>query len=133
MRDRQTRLVRLVRFFEMAKRARETRLSRLSNEDAMLERREFDLVAAMSAPCLSNPELLRASHHRLSSIARERAEVRRRIEVENKQRLEAERRVRAVERALTRVDAEIETQTQRRDLEQMRLAPKLRRASSGQV
>lgn len=133
MRDRQTRLVRLVRFFEMAKRSRETRLSRLSNEDATLARRELDLVVAMSTLCLSSPELLRTSHHRLSSIACERAEIRRKIDVENKQRLEAERRVRAAGRALTRVDAEIETQTHRRDLEEIRLAPNVRRASFGQV
>ena len=133
MRDRRERLARLVRFFEMARQVRETRLSRFSNEDAALARRELELVAAMSTSNTWSPALQDTIRRRLSSIARERAEIRNKIDTENKQRLVAERRVRTAARALARAGAEIETQTQRRDLEEVRLEPSRRPTSLEQA
>ncbi len=121
MRERRARLLRLVRLFEMMKRAAEARLARLSSEDASLAGRERTLIAAMSMSTTFGPALQQASDRRLVSIARQRHEIRRKIEVETTRRFEADRRERAAARALERADAEAGNRMQRLDLEEMAL------------
>lgn len=122
MHDRRARLVRIVRMYDTLQTATEARCAALANEDAALERRVLDLVAALGAGACGDA-LQRAASMRLTAISRERFAIAARLADEKERRLAADRRVRTAERALERLLKEIADNNQRRDLEEIRLVP----------
>ncbi|MFV0279819.1 MAG: hypothetical protein ACK5JM_03530 [Rhodoblastus sp.] len=120
MHDRHGKLLRLAELFDLAKRLAEVRVARLLADEAVLAEREKDILTSLGNAVPQGLALQDLGRRRLSAIAVERAELRRRIEVETVERQTAERRSRALARAITRQDAAIESQASRRFLEELR-------------